>query len=95
MIRVLIERHVAESLESHYRDVARRILQSAVQAPGFISGESLHNLMDPNHCMIWSTWRSANDWQNWLNSDHRKTMMQEMGPLLDREEKFTLLEHGG
>lgn len=51
--------------------------------------------MDPNHCMIWSTWRSANDWQNWLNSDHRKTMMQEMGPLLDREEKFTLLEHGG
>lgn len=93
MLRVLIERHIAESLESHYQDVARRILQRAVAAPGFLSGEVLTDVNDPNHRLIWSTWRSAADWQRWLLSEERKSMMLELRPLLDRDERYLLLEN--
>ena len=46
MIRVLIERHIAETLESAYEDRARKVLQQAVSAPGFISGETLVDCRD-------------------------------------------------
>ena len=49
MIRVLIERHIAETLETAYEERSRAILQNAVAAPGFISGETLVNAHDPNH----------------------------------------------
>lgn len=93
MIRVLIDRHIAESLEPHYRDISRRILQQAVQVPGFISGETLQDTQDPNHQVIWSTWRSEADWLDWLQSDQRRAMMSELQPLLDRDERYTVLEN--
>ena len=47
MIRVLIERHIAETLESAYEDRSRKVLQNAVSAPGFVSGETLVDTTTP------------------------------------------------
>lgn len=93
MIRVMIDRHIAETLETHYWDLIRRLLQQAVSAPGFISGETLTDMNDANHCIIWSTWRSEADWENWLRSPERKTMMEQLAPMLDREEKYLVLQN--
>ena len=38
MIRVLIERHIAETLEAAYEERSRKVLQQAVSAPGSIQG---------------------------------------------------------
>lgn len=94
MIRVLIERHVAESLERLYEDRSRRILQRAISAPGFISGESLVDTTDPNHRFTLATWRSESDWLHWQASDERKALMAELVPMMDREEVITVLRHG-
>jgi len=52
MIRVLIERHIADELSEHYERLSRETLQKAMHWPGFISGEALHNTADPNHRLI-------------------------------------------
>ncbi|MFE8071594.1 antibiotic biosynthesis monooxygenase family protein [Marinobacteraceae bacterium S3BR75-40.1] len=93
MIKVLIQRHIAESLEEPYEQRARAILQAAVQAPGFISGETLCDAHDRNHRILLSIWRSVADWQRWQDSPERKAMMLELNPMMDREEKITILEH--
>ncbi|MCP5160537.1 MAG: antibiotic biosynthesis monooxygenase [Hahellaceae bacterium] len=92
MIRVIIERHIAPSLEGPYEEVSRRTLQQAVSAPGFISGESLKDFHNENTRVILSNWRSIQDWQRWHASDERKEMMAEMSPILETEEKITVLE---
>ncbi len=92
MIRVIIERHIAHTLETTYDTVSKRTLQTAVSAPGFISGESLRNADDKNHCMILSNWRSVQDWHRWFASEERKEMMNELNPILETEEKITILE---
>jgi heme-degrading monooxygenase HmoA len=92
MIRVIIERHIAESLEGPYEQASRDILQQAFHAPGFIAGESLKNAFDPNHRIIMSKWRTVQDWQEWFASPERKQMMRELSPMLEREEKITVLE---
>ncbi|WP_250658015.1 antibiotic biosynthesis monooxygenase family protein [Alkalimarinus coralli] len=92
MIRVIIERHIAHTLETTYELVAKRTLQKAVSADGFISGESLRNADDPNHRLILSNWRSVQDWYRWFQSEERKEMMNELNPILETEEKVTILE---
>jgi len=92
MIRVIIERHIAESLESHYDQIEQSILQSAVSATGYISGESLRNAFDPNHRFVLSTWRSVQDWQHWQQCDVRKNMLTPLVALMDRDEHITVLE---
>lgn len=93
MIRVLIERHIAESLEAAYEERSRKVLQHAVSAPGFVSGETLMDLHDPNHRFTLANWRSEADWQRWLQSEERKELMAELIPMMDREEIVTVLQN--
>jgi heme-degrading monooxygenase HmoA len=93
MIRVLIERHVAEDLIGHYEKAARDTLQLAMGAHGFISGEVLKNAYDPNHRLVVATYRTLQDWQRWASSPERKEMMEALGPMLETEEKVTIYEH--
>jgi heme-degrading monooxygenase HmoA len=92
MIRVLIERHIAETLESAYEERARLVLQQAVSTPGFISGETLVDSHDPNHRITLANWRSEADWDRWYHSDTRKDLMAELVPMMDRDEVITVLQ---
>lgn len=92
MIRVLIERHIAATLESTYEHASRSLLQRAVSAPGFISGETLVDAKDMNHRLTLCNWRSVADWDHWYHSEERTEMMNELQPMLDQDEKITILE---
>lgn len=92
MIRVIIERIIAETLEANYEDTAMEILQKSVRAPGFISGESMQDLRNPRHRFVLCKWRSEADWQNWHDSEERKALMDKLNLMLEHEEKITLLE---
>lgn len=93
MIRVLIERHIALDLDEHYDHLATVTLQKAMSAPGFISGEALKNINDPQHRLIIANFRNAPDWHNWAQSPERKEMMVQINLLLEQAEKITLFEH--
>lgn len=92
MVHLIIERHIAETLESAYEQRSKRLLQSAVSASGFISGETLRDAKDPNHRVTLCKWRSATEWELWHHSATRKALLAEIEPMLDREEKVTILE---
>lgn len=93
MIKIMIERHIAPTLEAPYEERARSVLQTAVRARGFISGETYHDAQDPNHRFLISNWRTAADWKLWETSRERRQMMEALYPMMDREEKITTLEN--
>ncbi|WP_339900242.1 antibiotic biosynthesis monooxygenase [uncultured Gilvimarinus sp.] len=92
MIYVLVERHIADSMESTYDVAARLALEAAHRAPGFISGETLNDLQRHNHRYLLSKWRSLHDWKQWYYSDERHEAMNQLNPTLADFEKITLLE---
>lgn len=92
MIKVIIERLIAEGLEKPYEDIVSEILENITSAPGYISGESLRDLGKPNHHVIISSWRSVQAWENWAESEKRKLFMEQIAPLLAEQEKYTILE---
>ncbi len=93
MIHVLIERQIAEDMQSTYEDTARKTLHLAYQAIGFINGETFADLHNPQRRFVMSKWRSVQDWQRWLHSKTRREMMNQLNPLLREQEKITLLEN--
>ena len=93
MIKVMIERRIAEDLEGLYQQRASSTLQTAMSSDGFLSGESLQDANDPNHRIIFANYRSLLDWQRWYQSPERKAIMEQLQPMLLEDEKITILEH--
>lgn len=92
MIRVIIERHIAETLEKNYETAALEILSASVRAPGFISGESLCDLDNSRHRIVLCKWRSRLDWDNWCQSQERKELMSKLTLMLEKDESVTILD---
>ena len=93
MIRVIIERQIAQEMERTYEEHARQALKNAIEIPGFFSGESLKDERDPNHRVILSSWRSAADWYRWQGSPERREMMARIRPMLETDERIVVLDY--
>ncbi|PCH51241.1 MAG: antibiotic biosynthesis monooxygenase [Cellvibrionales bacterium] len=93
MITVIIERHIARDMSSTYESFAKQIIQATVSAPGFISGESLRGLDDPNARYIVVKMNNKSNWLQWLQSKERRELVALVSPLLTIPEKITLLTH--
>lgn len=92
MIYVLVERHIAEGMESTYAAAYKKTLEAAHRAPGFVSGETLTDIQRPNHHYLLSKWRSLHDWKHWYYSDARSNALNQLTPSLADSEKITLLQ---
>ena len=92
MIRVIIERHIREGSFHDYLELIRRARKQASANDGFIAGELLQEKSNQNHAVIISSWENFEAWQEWQDSDDRKTVLEQMRPLLERDEKVTVLE---
>ena len=67
MIKVIIERQVAEGLESHYEKAVSELLSVMTSAPGYISCESLVNAKQSNHYVVIAKWTSESAWSQWFH----------------------------
>ena len=50
----------------------------AMQQPGYISGETLHAVGDPNLYLVVSTWETLEHWQAWEQSPERLKLQEEL-----------------
>lgn len=92
MIKVLIERTIAEGLETNYEQTVVELLNHAEQSPGYLGGESYKNAKKPNHYVVVSSWESSNAWSLWLYSAERAKMQNQISVFLKEPEHFTILE---
>jgi heme-degrading monooxygenase HmoA len=82
MVKVLLERTIRGK---HVKEVVllmRQIRILAMQQPGYISGETLHAVDDPNHYLVISAWESLEHWQDWFNRPDRQRLQQEIDTYL-------------
>lgn len=82
MVKVVLE-HRTKSRE--YGEALVRLIRKvravASKQPGFVTGETLVDTEDPCHVIVISTWRTAEDWENWDKSALRaetKPLIQEL-----------------
>ena len=83
MVKVLLERTIKGK---HVEDIVRLLRQMrvlAMQQAGYISGETLHAITDPNHYLVISTWESMDHWQAWFNNEERQKLQAKIDDYLE------------
>ena len=91
MIKVLIERNVSPDMISTYIKNSQHALQQSHIVPGFISGESYHDVDNHQRRFVLGTWKTKQDWLNWRDSDERKDLLNSITPILLEPERIAIL----
>ncbi|MDH3386414.1 MAG: antibiotic biosynthesis monooxygenase [Gammaproteobacteria bacterium] len=92
MIKVIIEREIAEGLEQFYQSAVTDLLGEMASAPGYLSGESLVEIHRPNRYVVITRWVNEAAWNRWFHSPERQELLGAIQPFLQQDEKITLLE---
>lgn len=89
-VRVLIEREIEPGHELKLHQLLMQLRARAMRTKGYISGETLRALDNPNSFLVISTWNSIEDWKAWENSPDRKKFQNEVNTFLRYPEKTTV-----
>ena len=81
-IRVLIERKIDPENELSLSNLLMKLRSKAMLAKGYISGETLRSLDDPNQYLVISTWNGLDDWRRWEADKERQEIQSEIDSLL-------------
>ena len=91
MIKVIIEREIAEGLEEFYESAIANLLGVMANAGGYLSGESLVDMHRPNRYIVITRWTDEAAWIRWCGTSERQQMLDAVRPFLLDEEKRTVL----
>jgi heme-degrading monooxygenase HmoA len=81
-IRIIIERRTIPGSELALNELLMQLRAEAMKARGYISGETLRALDDPDHFIVISTWDSLEDWKNWEKNQRRREIQEKIDVLL-------------
>ncbi|OPX19841.1 MAG: antibiotic biosynthesis monooxygenase [Desulfobacca sp. 4484_104] len=81
MIKVFMERSIKGKNVSEIVRLLRMLRVKAMQQPGYISGETLHALDDPNYYLVISSWENPSDWEAWHHNPERQQLQAELDKL--------------
>ena len=81
-IKIIIERHTIPGNELSLSELLLQLRAEAMKTKGYISGETLRALDDPNKYIVISTWDTLEDWRAWEADGTRKKIQKNIDALL-------------
>ncbi len=84
-IKVLIGRKVAPGKQRDLLPLLMELRAKAMNQKGYISGETLKGISDPDQFLVISTWNRFEDWQAWENNPERVKIQEEIDRILEEK----------
>lgn len=91
-VKIFIKRSVTSSKVAELSVLLKRLRSVTLMQPGYISGQTLKRLDKTQECMVISTWRSIEDWNEWLHNEKRIAIQSEIDDLLGEETEYAIYE---
>ena len=91
-VKIFIKRSVSEGKVPELTVLLKRLRSVTLMQPGYISGQTLKRLDQPGETMVISTWRSIEDWNDWVKNDKRIAIQKEIDDLLGAETDYEVYE---
>jgi heme-degrading monooxygenase HmoA len=91
-IQVIIKRKWQTDKHDELIPLLTEIRARAKNQPGYISGETLRSLDDPEDYMVVSKWETAEDWQRWLQSKERRDLQGQVDSLIGERTFYEIFE---
>jgi heme-degrading monooxygenase HmoA len=93
-IKVLIKRRFKEGHLKELNNMLKEARYGAMDQPGYISSETMWDHENPFRVLVASNWRDVESWNNWKNSDLRKSIRQKYEAYLDGETEYEIFDLG-
>jgi heme-degrading monooxygenase HmoA len=91
-IQVIIKRKWQTNNPEALFPLLTKIRSLAQKQPGYISGETLRSLDDPEDYMVVSKWETADDWKKWLQSKERRDLQGKVDSLIGERTFYEIFE---
>lgn len=93
LIKIIIERKIKRGMEEEFKKLMEDVFSRAVHTDGFISGETLQSVDDPNVYVTISQWKDISYWNTWINSTERKKRQGEYEKILSEPTRIVVLRY--
>ena len=92
-IKIVIKRKVPQERERFLLPLIKELRIATTQQQGYISGETLRRIDNPNETVVVSTWETTDDWKRWVSSSERSALQQKIDTLLGKETEYEIFSH--
>jgi len=93
-VKIIIKRKIPKGKEGQLLPLLLELRSKATTQPGYISGETLRNVSDPEDYVVISTWQSVEDWKAWEASKGRAEMQNKIDSLLGARTTYGVYYYG-
>lgn len=93
-VKALIKRNIPASKAREMIPLFRQMRALAMNMDGYISGETLRNLNNPEEYLVISSWQSSDAWIKWLKSPERQKIQARIDELLGGQTQYEIYHYG-
>lgn len=93
-VKIIIKRKVPKGKEGQLLPLLLELRSKATTQPGYISGETLRNVNDPEDYVVISTWQSVESWKAWEASKGRREIQNKIDSLLGAKTVYGVYYYG-
>jgi len=91
-IKVIIKRKWQVDKPEELLPLLAALRATARKQPGFISGETLRSLDDPEDYLVISIWETADDWKKWMQNKKRRDLQGKVDSLIGEKTFYEMFE---
>ena len=89
-VKIFIKRKVQTENAAQLSILLKKLRALTLEQPGYLSGETFNRIDKKDECMVISTWRSVEDWNNWVNNPKRTEIQSVIDQLLGEETEYAM-----
>ena len=93
-VKIIIRRKVPKEKEADLLPLLIQLRSKATTQPGYISGETLRSVENPEEYLVISTWQSEDVWQAWESSNERVEIQERIDTLLGEKTEYGIYFYG-
>ena len=93
-VKIIIRRKVSKDKEAQLLPLLLELRSKATSQPGYISGETLRNVDDPEDFVVISTWQSAENWKAWDAGKGKAEIQDKIDALLGEKTIYGIYYYG-
>jgi heme-degrading monooxygenase HmoA len=89
-VKILIKRHVTQGQQGELETLLKQMRQLTTSQEGYLYGETMARLDQPDEYLVISTWQSVEHWRRWLASAERARIQNRIDQLLGKPTEYAV-----
>ena len=91
-VQVMIKRKWKVDKPQELMPLLEKLHTGAKKQPGYISGETLRSIENPEDYLVISKWETDEDWKKWLKSKERRDIQGRVDSLIGEKTFYEVYE---